>query len=522
MKTQKRLTLFLASMLLMSIGTQAQWTTDFGKNTQVTPTGLTYDENEVVTNKDGVTYAFFIIQSSGTLDMRLQILDKGGNKLMERGGHSVSREANKPWSSFNQHLALDGDGNAFVGVQDCRTDPDNYLNTYTIYKYSADGQSLWQGSVLNYGRGWSTQMGLSMCGLDDGGCVCAYVYRDGASQDCIAMERLDGDGKTMWNKTLLRMPSSQGSYPYPYLVKGEGDNVLMVYVDNGSTLKARVVDGGGNTADEEAAVVYTGGFASSKTWEVMKVTPGPGNGALVTCMDANENSVFTYVRSDGAPAFPDRLNGITLNDGGYGGSQPSVVYNVHDNTFTCAYQQFNKAYTAEQGLYVKKIGSDGTPVPSGTVEVAGMQSDYMYSFYSVQDAGGGNTALFYQEYESPTRYVDSFMAIYGNDGAPVGGTVKFTGTLTNKQNLRSSAMIDGKYFITYWDEERNGTTSLFMQKVEPGTGTGIKTPENTGGTVTCKTFNIAGMSTPGTVKGINIIRTTQGDGSVGTKKVVVK
>lgn len=79
---KKWLKLLSAALLFLPAAANAQWTTDYSKNTQVTPVGLNYDENEVVTNDDGITYAFFIIQSNGTLDMRLQILDKQGNKVM--------------------------------------------------------------------------------------------------------------------------------------------------------------------------------------------------------------------------------------------------------------------------------------------------------------------------------------------------------------------------------------------------------------------------------------------------------
>lgn len=88
-----------------------------------------------------------------------------------------------------------------------------------------------------------------------------------------------------------------------------------------------------------------------------------------------------------------------------------------------------------------------------------------------------------------------------------------------KQNLKSSAMIDGKYFITSWDEDRYGSMSLFMQKVEYGTGTGISNPAAGTGTVKSETFTAGGIKTSGTVKGVNIIRTTHTDGSVTVKKI---
>ena len=64
---KKRIILLTAVIIFIAGMTRAQWTTDLGKNTQITPTGLAFDENEVATNKDGVTYVFFITNMNGTL-----------------------------------------------------------------------------------------------------------------------------------------------------------------------------------------------------------------------------------------------------------------------------------------------------------------------------------------------------------------------------------------------------------------------------------------------------------------------
>lgn len=515
---KKWLKLLSAALLFLPAAASAQWTTDYSKNTQVTPVGLNYDENEVVTNDDGITYAFFIIQSNGTLDMRLQILDKQGNKVMERGGHSVSHEANKVWSPYNQHLALDNKGNVFVGVQDFRTAPEQSLNSYTIYKYSPEGELLWEGTTLNAGKGYATQLGLSLCGLDDGGCACAYVYRDDATgMDCIAMERLGADGKQVWNKTVLRTRGEPGTYPYPYLAKGDGGNIIMLYIAGGNTLKAHVTDGDGNALAQEDATVYSGGFASSKPWEVMRVTPCAGGEAIVTCMNSEHNSVFTRITADGMTAFAGMPGGVTLNDAEYGGAQPAVAYVADSDCYICAYQQFDRNDTNNQGLYLRRVNTDGTAAEA--TAVAAMQTGYMYSFYSVQDAGNGHAALFYQKCDKPAQIVDSFMEVYDAGGNKAGDATKFTETLTMKQNLKSSAMIDGKYFITSWDEDRYGSMSLFMQKVEYATGTGINTPAAGTEIVKSETFTAGGIKTSGTVKGVNIIRTTHTDGSVTVKKI---
>lgn len=520
---KKRIILLTAVIIFIAGMTRAQWTTDLGKNTQITPTGLAFDENEVATNKDGVTYVFFITNMNGTLGMRLQIIDKDGNKVMERGGKIISQEANKVWSAYNQHLALDKDGQAFVGVQDFRTAPDSKLNTYTIYKYAPDGRQLWDGTVLNSGKGFATQVGLSMCALDDGGCICTYMYRDdNAQKDCIAIERLDKDGNSIWQKTAVE--TTYKSTPYPFVTKSDGDNALLTYIYESSSLKTKLIDGNGESLTEEDETVFNGGLASPKPWEVLKIVPGPDNGALITCMDANFNSAFVYVRSNGKTAFDGKPGGIILNDGNYGGAQPAVAYISSDNTFACAYQQFDKNNSNTQGLYMKRYTTDGQALPEGNIEVAAMQNGDMYSFYSVQDAGNGNAALFYQKLDGATKAVNSLLDIYDAGGKKTCGTIQFTETPTKKVNLKSSAMIDGEYFLTSWDEERNGTTSIFMQKVTPETGTGIDaaTTDEDGSPVSEEIFSITGSKVSKAGRGVNIIRTTLSNGKTTTRKVVVR
>ena len=249
----------------------------------------------------------------------------------------------------------------------------------------------------------------------------------------------------------------------------------------------------------------------------MTVTPCAAGGAIITCMNSEHNSVFTRITADGTVAFAGMPGGVTLNDAEYGGAQPAVAYVADSDCYICAYQQFDRNDTNNQGLYLRRVSTDGTAAEA--TAVAAMQTGYMYSFYSVQDAGNGHAALFYQKCDKPAQIVDSFMEVYDADGNKAGDATKFTETLTMKQNLKSSAMIDGKYFITSWDEDRYGSMSLFMQKVEYATGTGINTPAAGTEIVKSETFTAGGIKTSGTVKGVNIIRTTHTDGSVTVKKI---
>lgn len=120
--------------------------------------------------------------------------------------------------------------------------------------------------------------------------------------------------------------------------------------------------------------------------------------------------------------------------------------------------------------------------------------------------------------------MNSLLDIYDAGGKKTCGTIQFTETPTKKVNLKSSAMIDGEYFLTSWDEERNGTTSIFMQKVTPETGTGIDaaTTDEDGCPVSEEIFSITGSKVSKAGRGVNIIRTTLSNGKTTARKVVVR
>ncbi len=107
----KRLFLFIGVAISCLQG-WANWNTDLSENTQITPTGLSYYDKALKTNKNGYTYATFVCPAENSMATRLQIIDKDGNRTLGRGGKIVASEKNRPWLTWNQYLQLDNEGNA--------------------------------------------------------------------------------------------------------------------------------------------------------------------------------------------------------------------------------------------------------------------------------------------------------------------------------------------------------------------------------------------------------------------------
>lgn len=465
---KKRL-LIIALVVFCISSVHAQWSDDYSKNNQITPASLAFDEHETVTNKDGVTYVFLMVPNNNKYSMRLQIIDKDGNRLFGGGGKEISNENNITWTKVNKYIMVDHDGNAIISVQDSRLDPTCEKESYTIYKYDAEGNQLWQ-TVLGDSATYIMQACMTMCCSDDGGYVFAYEY--GLDDKYTQVEKLDANGKEVWEKPIMIKDEltdpENGGFPYPYLTDAGNNQSMLIYANSDNVdLKARLINGDGTSAWKEDITAYSGGYSSAKIWQVINTYPGPDGGAVISIMNQDLYGIIDYVKNNGELGFDTGSTGSTVNVNDYCSLKPAVYYSKEDNAIFCVYQQFNADNQANQGLFMQKFsltgerlwGNDGKPIVD-------MQEGKQYSYYSIQNAGEGHFAVLYQERDNETTFVNSYLTVFDKDGNTVESPKSFSTSQYQKEQLASSQLVDGKYFIANWCEKRSGNNlSIYMQKV---------------------------------------------------------
>lgn len=497
-------------LVLASAATAWAWNDDLSVNTQVTPTGLSYDDYDLKTSADGVTYILMLCPGTPE-SMRLQIMDADGNRLLPRAGQLVSQEPNNTWFGYNQYVELDPQGNAFVGVEDYRKHVDEKLFTVTIYKYSADGTKLLDGVTLNGGKGYKLSSGLSMSATADGGCVCAFNGTDDTENaDYVIAEKIDSEGKTLWSKTLYK--TSAFSNPLPFITDADNGRKLVLLAVN-SEIKANIIEADGSLAWTDFKTVYNGGFASPKTWEALQVEEAGGNKTLVSLSDASYTGRVLLINGDGSVALDGSSQGVDAGGNSqYASGVPAAVYNKEDGSVTAACKLYNQDYSTEQSLIVRKINSDGSKAWTSDVELVPSQQDYQYGYCVMRPATEGRNALFYMKMDNTnSNDVKAYMQLLGKDGKPEGDPVAFATAEASKQTLRVSALTNGQY-LAAWDEKRNGSMSIYMQNIKPDSPTGINKLENSASTAERdEYFTPDGTRLSRPAKGLNIIRrTTQG------------
>lgn len=515
----KKLLLYLFAFTMF--GNMAYcWGDDVSKNTQITPTGLPYLENEVKTNENGITY-IFMLAGGDPVSMRLQIVDPNGERLLSRGGEIISQEPNRSWFGLNQYIELDNEGNAFIGVQDYRKHVETEELTYTIYKYNESGEKILDAVTLNDGIGYKSATGLSMCATEDGGCVCAYQYTDTEKkQDIIIAEKIDKDGKSLWKKTLYQ--SENFTYPYPFLAYAGDNRVLVLITTPDGEIKSQILKADGTPENENLETVYTEGFASQKIWEAMRVEELPGNKTMIAMVDGRYLGRILVINSDGSIGLDGSNTGLQVSSIDYASGVPAVAYNADDDTYTCFYKMFDIDYSAYSSLWLQKFnGKDGSNAWTEPKALVDFQEEFEYGYYVMRYAGEECSALFYMKMDTYNfNDVKAYAQIIGSDGNTNGEPVPFATSLSNKQTLRVSELVDGQ-FIAAWDDKRTSPMALFMQNIKLDEISSIATPEANLEEEYDKVeyFSIDGMKIDAPQEGLNIVRYTKGN-NVKTVKII--
>lgn len=503
---KKRLFYFLM-VSTMTFSTAYAWEDDVSKNTQVTPNGLTYIDTDIRTSTGGKTFVF-ILGAGSPVSMRLQVLDAEGNKMLARGGQIISQEPNSSWFGYNQYLEFDKEGNAFVGVQDYRAHPAEQLATYSIYKYTPQGEKLLDGTILNDGKGGKLLSGLSMRACDDGGVICAFnCTSEKDNADFLMVEKLDKDGHSMWIKTL--MTTNALSCAFPFLTEA-ADGRTMVFIAVNGQIKENMIGADGALEWADFKTVYTAGMASPRLWEIMSIDELPGEKTAFSIVDSDRQGRLLVINGDGSIGLDGSDQGVKLNnDPAYSSDKPAVVYHQGDGTFTCVYKikddNVSAAYTS---FRVQCLNPDGTLAWSAPKELMPFDENVWYGQYMARDAGNGCVALFHLQMNTNNyNDVKGYMNIIGSDGTLDGEPKLFASSAVNKKNLRVSELIGGQ-FIAAWDEKRTGQISLFMQSIKPQGGSGISVVEadNTGADGKKEYFTLDGVRLLKSRKGFNIVK----------------
>ena len=180
----KYLSLFITLVCIHFVG-YAQWNPNTSVNLQVS--SLPVADMQSLTTSSGKTWIAFYHENSGNYDMRAQLLDVDGTKLLGPDGMLVD---NKPSGSatFVFNICKDADDNLIVAYQDQRSGQ----LAAVAYKVSQSGTHLWSNNGVMLGQGLAPYPAV----LSTGETVVAW---NEATTNTLQIQKISTSGLTVWS-----------------------------------------------------------------------------------------------------------------------------------------------------------------------------------------------------------------------------------------------------------------------------------------------------------------------------------
>ncbi|MCK9218502.1 MAG: T9SS type A sorting domain-containing protein [Bacteroidales bacterium] len=197
---------------------QAQWNTNTAVNIQIS--SLVTADMQTVSTTDGKTWVAFYNNTSGNYDMRAQLIDAEGYKLLGPDGILVSNQPSGS-ATYVFNVCVDASNNLIIGNQDQR----NGTMQAVLYKISQSGAHLWGSSGVILGDGLAPYPAV----LSNGETVVAWN-----GNTTINIQKISAAGTTVWttpvsvvvgtsNTTRGQIvPNTNGKFTMVYQKKGYG------------------------------------------------------------------------------------------------------------------------------------------------------------------------------------------------------------------------------------------------------------------------------------------------------------
>jgi hypothetical protein len=235
------------------------------------------------------------------------------------------------------------------------------------------------------------------------------------------------------------------------------------------------MDFDGEPVWEKDTRIYRSGFPSTPLWTNMSVIPDTKGGVFVAWDDDRnadnfEDAYVSHVKSDGALGWFEGEAGLKLGYYPFRQFAPKMAYNpVTDHLFV-----FWRETNSNQSLV--RLTAQKVNVADGELmwDSEGIELDYREhpssaAYYTVQIAPGDQAAFFYQVSFFPYLSVYNYFSLLDGDGEPVlEKPVAFAIGEKNKAGLVSSPLVDNRFYLTGWEDNRGGNLdngAYYMQRV---------------------------------------------------------
>jgi hypothetical protein len=212
----------------------AQWNTDTFVNIEIS--SLTAADMQTAPTSDGKTWIAFYVQNGGNYDMRAQLIDANGYKLLGADGLLVSNQISGS-ATFVFNICVDASDNLIIAHQDMRSGPMQAV----CYKISEAGTQLWSSNGVIIGGGLAPYPAV----LTNGDVVVAW--NETVTNTC-NIQKITSGGTLAWSSPIPIMVGSTTTTRAQLIANSSG-KFTAVYQKRGTgistTLYAQMYDNSG-------------------------------------------------------------------------------------------------------------------------------------------------------------------------------------------------------------------------------------------------------------------------------------
>ncbi len=393
--------IWVVTFFLPAMNLQAQWNTNTSINTQIS--SLPVADMQSVSTTDAKTWVAFYHQNGGNYDMRAQLFDANGYKLLGPDGILVSNQPSGT-ATFVFNVCVDATNNLVIAYQDQRSGPMSAV----VYKISQAGTQLWGANGIVIGGGLAPYPAL----LSNGEIVVAW---NETNSNTTNIQKITAGGTLAWTTPLSVMVGTSTT-TRGQLIGNNSGKFTLVYQKRGigisTTLYAQQYDNAGTSL-----------------YSALQICNQTTSGARYYSIAAQGDTTwFGYYASSGSRfnSFVQRINPGGTIPWGMNGSNfnpsvgPTDNYQVQTNInlsagspYVWSLCTFCNPSQTQYGVYVQKfLRTTGArlltdaakvvyPVSANTDQHAGnlaliadapmfMSEDVNYKIYATRLDGSGN------------------------------------------------------------------------------------------------------------------------------------
>ena len=335
--------MLFAGLAMLSFQSRGQWNLNTSVNLEIS--GLEVADMQTAPTTDGKTWIAFYAINGSNYDMRAQLLDANGNKLLGADGALVSNQPSGS-ATFVFNICVDASNNLIIGNQDLRSGSMQAV----LYKISQSGTHLWSSNGIVLGLGLVPYPAVLTTGE-------VIVSWNSDASNTLNLQKITTGGTTAWT-TPISITVGTSNTTRGQLVGNTGGKFTLVFQKLGfgisTTLYAQMFDNSGtplytalqiSDLTSSAARYYSIAGSADTTYFGYYVSSG-----------MRFNSYLQRINPGGT--IPWGINGSNFNTyvGGSDNYQMETEINLTPGSgYVWAVCTFSNTNQSQFGVYVQKF-----------------------------------------------------------------------------------------------------------------------------------------------------------------------